>query len=120
MGLLSAYTPLWRHFSHAAIEIAASQYFHPSDCKYVNSRGWRADGEMQPDYRALWGYPKRQAVIYTTAEVRDILEQYTMGFSIEDIAAWHERSVGGIASLIRSCQQAVTQHSVTVRSKRKH
>lgn len=64
-------------------------------------RGWRQDGCMSDEYRAKMGYTaRRQAVRYSEAETRDLLEQYYAGFFMEDIAEYHERTVNGVATQI--------------------
>jgi len=64
--------------------------------KKFDRRGWYQIGCMSPEYRALYGYPRRQAVRYSAAESGDIVAQYLMGFSVSEIAEWHERGENGI------------------------
>lgn len=64
--------------------------------KVLNARGWRVSGCMEPAYRALMGYPRRQSVTYTCAESRDILAQFALGFTPTEIAEWHERTANGV------------------------
>lgn len=61
-----------------------------------DERGWRQDGVMLERLRQLHGYPRRQAVKYSAAEVQDLLMQFEMGFTVSEIAAYHERTENGI------------------------
>jgi hypothetical protein len=55
---------------------------------------------MSPEYRALMGYTRRQAVRYSAKESYDLVRQYLEGHRIEDIAEYHERTVNGVATQI--------------------
>lgn len=69
--------------------------------KMLNARGWRLDGIMRPDVREACNYPLRQAVRYTAAEIRDLVAQRAVGARVEDIASWHQRSVGGVSFMLQ-------------------
>ena len=62
-----------------------------------NLRGWRTDGVMRPEVRRQGQEARRQAVRYSAAESSDMLAQFRLGFSVEEIAEWHERSVNGVS-----------------------
>jgi hypothetical protein len=64
----------------------------------VDARGWIQDGIIAPAKRTSGTKARRQAVRWSTAEERDALAQVALGFDEREIAAWHERSVGGITS----------------------
>ncbi len=83
----------------------------------LDARGWRQDGCMSPEYRARWGYPRRQAVKYNSAEIRAIVSQHLAGFSTKEIAEYHERTANGIDIVLqRHLQGATTCQSPTTNS----
>lgn len=64
----------------------------------VNARGWRIDGVIAASRRRTGQEPLRQSVLYSDAEDRDLLAQHAAGARIEDIAAWHQRGINGVAT----------------------
>lgn len=52
------------------------------------------------------GYARRQAVRYTLEEDRDLLAQVATGYRLQDIAEYHERTVGGISLQIERLRMA--------------
>lgn len=67
----------------------------------LNHRGWRMDGVMRESYRKACGYPLRQAVRWTEAEDLQAMAAFDMGASFEDIAADHQRPIGGVTGRIK-------------------
>lgn len=99
----------WVHATEENMHHALADYgpeHHGSKAEY-DGRGWRVDGAMQPACREARGYPPRQAIRYTAAEVKDILLQVELGFDFEEIAEWHGRNANGIATLAYRCYREI-------------
>lgn len=54
-------------------------------------------GVYHVEYREILKMPPRQSVRYNKAENLDLLAQHAAGFSMEEIAEWHQRSVNGVS-----------------------
>lgn len=74
----------------------------PRPAPPLDARGWRMDGIIRPEKRRPETVDHlRFAVRYTDAELSDIAAQFSTGFRVEDIAAYHQRPVGGISMTLQ-------------------
>lgn len=71
----------------------------------VDRRGWVQSGIMADHERTPGTMARRQAVRWSTAEERDLLAQVAEGHRLEDIATFHERSMGGVLGRLNRIYQ---------------